>query len=90
MDYADNNHVCNWPVEDKDKTTTPFRKLATLVAVDYQKKSACRFRRTNISQSETALCSAVLAQSATDTTNVVHAKLDIVLRSVLLVARENL
>ena len=29
----------------QDKTTTPHRKQVTLVAVNYYKKSACRFRR---------------------------------------------
>ena len=46
----------------QDKTTTPFRKQATLIAVDYYRKKCLSLEEVNISQSETALCSAVLAQ----------------------------
>ena len=53
------------PLVGQDKATTPFRKQATLVAIDNYKN---RFRSANISQSETALCSALVAQSGTDAT----------------------
>ena len=49
----------------QNKTTTP-RKAGNSSRSQQLQKSTCRFRRVNISQSETALCSAVLDQSGTD------------------------